>query len=73
MIIKWLFCSGESPNKIRVVVGQYNLENIDEKEMAFDVESVFHHEKFQDAFDGPLSHDLALVKLRRKPDGLGAR
>ena len=30
-------------------------------------------EQFQDAFDGPLSHDLALVKLRRKPDGLGAR
>ena len=38
---------GERNSQLRVVVGQYNFDKIDSKEMAFDVEKVWKHEKFQ--------------------------
>merc|ERR550532_403562 len=63
------FSGTADPSKMRVVVGQYDLNKIDPEEMAFEIERVMIHPRYQD--DGPFSHDLALVKIRRKAGGAG--
>jgi len=59
------------PAHIKVVVGQSSLDVTDGNEMHFDVENFWLYEDYQR--NGPYSHDLALIKLRRSTDGLGVR
>jgi len=56
---------------MRVVVGQYNFDKIDPEEMAFEIKSVAVHPSYQN--EGPFSHDLAIVIIRRKAGGAGVR
>jgi len=66
-------CFGAGKDKdIIVVLGQDDLNNSEDPgEVTFQVERYWLHEHFQ--MDGPYSHDLALIKLRKKGDGCGAR
>jgi len=66
-------CFGAVKDKDMIVVlGQDDLNNsADPGEVAFQVEKYWLHGDFQK--DGPYSHDLALIKLKKKGDGCGAR
>lgn len=57
------------PRHVMVIVGQNNMDVRDSSEMSFEVERFWLYEDFQTA--GPYSHDIALVKLRRKANGRG--
>jgi len=66
-------CFGAVKDKDMIVVlGQDDLNNDEDPgEVAFQVENYWLHEHFQK--DGPYSHDIALIRLKRKGDGCGAR
>ena len=57
---------------MRVVVGQYDLDNEDNEEMIFNIEDVHIHHKWNNKIDkSDAKHDIALIKIRRKGDGSG--
>jgi len=61
-----------SHQRMRVVIGQYNLDKEDSEEMIFNIEDVFLHEKWNNRRDKlDVKHDIALIKIRRKGDGTG--
>jgi len=62
---------GVKPNDLRVVVGQYDMNSRDAREVAFGIEKIWLHKDYQS--EGPYSHDLALIKLKRKGDGSAVR
>jgi len=66
-------CFGSSSDKdiMRVVVGQHNIHVIESKEIAFEIDQIWLHTKYQSK--GPHSHDIALIKIRSKGDGQGIR
>jgi len=57
------------PHELRVIVGQGSLSAEDSEEMAFDIESTTVHPNWDTGVR--YSNDIALVKLRRKGNGLG--
>jgi len=66
-------CFGGSPIKdLRVVVGQYNINKLNDKEMAFEIDQIWYHKGYQSG-NNPYSNDLAMIKLRSKGDGSGVR
>jgi len=62
---------GVQASDLQVVVGQYDMNSVDEKEEKFQIDRIWLHKDFQT--EGPYSHDLALVRLRRKRDGSAVR
>ena len=61
-----------SHQRMRVVIGQYNLDKEDREEMIFNIEDVSLHENWNNKRDKlDVKHDIALIKIRRKGDGTG--
>ena len=61
-----------SHQRMRVVIGQYDLEKDDNEEMIFNIEDVILHENWNNKKDQQdVKHDIALIKIRRKGDGTG--
>jgi len=65
------FGSEKDIKRMRVIVGQNNIDEMEEKEMAFNIRKVHLHKKYQT--DGPHSYDLALIHIEPKGDGVGIR
>ena len=64
-----VFFRYKEPYELRVIVGQGSLSAEDSEEMAFDIESITVHPKWDTGVK--YSNDIALVKLRRKGNGQG--
>ena len=61
-----------SHQRMRVVIGQYDLDKDDNDEMIFNIEDVIMHENWNNRKDQlDVRNDIALIKIRRKGDGSG--
>ena len=47
IIINFLIFRGVQPSDLRVVVGQYDMNGHDDKEMAFEIEKIYLHKDYQ--------------------------
>ena len=56
---------------MRVVTGQYNLNEIDEEERVFDIDDTRVHPDWDSPKLGKYSNDIALIKISKKGDGSG--